>query len=269
MLDHSFSSPLLSRGIFFTLLLFSQEAAAQNVPLLDFSSPNAIPECARPCQPLYAAEASCTPPQVVAADPSAFQACFCQAPVLQPLKSGVVGVCDAMCPPESLAQLQTWYLDRCGRRVVTTIATVTGGVGTSTSSPPSSTVPGIVTAVASASQQPVTTPPLRSDDARPPGSWWSTHWKWVLMVIIIFLAIVVSSVAGVMLKRRHKRKKNMATAAPIAWGPHQHHTSTWGYAHDAGAPGARSGAARPDQPNMANVVEPAAPRRVRRARPSR
>lgn len=126
-------------------------AASQYGPLLDFTSPNALPSCATQCQPLYAAQYACIPPQAPIADPLTYQACFCRSPILQPLYSRDVGICDGICPPEQLAQIRNWYLGRCPQRnaVTVTVTSSPSATATATRSAPtrvsistSSPVPG-------------------------------------------------------------------------------------------------------------------------------
>ncbi|KAI9812991.1 MAG: hypothetical protein M1832_006428 [Thelocarpon impressellum] len=229
-------------------------ASAQNSLLLEFTAPNSLPQCAQQCTPLYAAQGACVPPAVAPADVSSYRNCFCQSSVLASLYSTTAGLCDWACQGNDINQLRNWYLNSCGKTVVTS---------TSTSSSPTSRPTASVNAA-------TTGRPSESPLATGSQNWWPSHWKWVLMLIIIFLAIVGASVGGVMLKRRKKRKAAAAAAAmatPVAWGPHQHQHFTHGHgAYNAGplketaaGAGVRGGAVDKGKGRMSKEPRPRPP----------
>ena len=98
------------------LLALAALAAAQNSALLDFTSPNALPQCAQACTPLYSAQGACVPPAVPAGDAKSQRACFCNSPVLASLNTATAGLCDTACPPSDLARVRSWYLTSCGKQ---------------------------------------------------------------------------------------------------------------------------------------------------------
>ena len=162
---HLATSPSLClRFAFYVVLLMmvANPATSQvSGPLLDFTSPNALPACARQCQPLLDAQSLCIPPHTPSTDQPTYQRCFCQSPALQTLYRSPAGLCDASCPPDQLTLVRNWFLSRCvqdGGIITTTI--------TSTSSSASSSA-----SQATVTASPTSTPSTLTADQPAPGSW--------------------------------------------------------------------------------------------------
>ena len=146
------------------LMIVTNPAVSQDSgPLLDFTSPNALPACARQCQPLLDAQFLCIPPRTPSTDQPTYQRCFCQSPALQTLYRSPAGLCDASCPPDQLNLVRNWFLSRCVQDGGITTTTIT-----STSSSASSTASQATVTAAS----PTSTPTTLTVDQPAPGGWY-------------------------------------------------------------------------------------------------
>lgn len=111
--------------------------------ILDFST-GALPTCAEQCPALTNAQTAC-----IGSD-AGIQPCFCRSAYLVTLYQSSTGVCDAVCQPAQLSQIQEWYLRIC----YTTPAEVTGEAPAVTVTEPAATVtiPPTSTATGAASR---------------------------------------------------------------------------------------------------------------------
>ena len=156
---HPHSLTMKTLLLFFPAL-FASLSAAQTTTL-----PSTLPACAQQCTPLTGAQQSC------ASNPTAYQSCFCQSPLITQLYSAQpVQLCSS-CSASDMASIQQWYKGNCqqgnagaaqGATSQPTTTPTTTAVGPTTT-PTTTTTPAAAGATV--------TNPQDLDSTAPPGPW--------------------------------------------------------------------------------------------------
>lgn len=198
----------------------AQNSQAADGAIVPFTS--ALPACASNCGVLYDVQGKCT---VSGTDAS----CFCSDARLTSFATGSAGVTQAcgsatgMCTAATdLQTMATWYTNFCAtKKVATTTAGTAGATATGKTTSSTGTTSSSTNSSASSKNQ----------------TWLQSHVKWVIMLVILVVVIVGGWIAACFFRRRYlKRKEREFELRPpvVAWGPHQHQSSTGGYSYGDG-----------------------------------